>query len=124
MCFLDRVVYGNPYCVHPHRSTRHSLGNPLAVAPRLEQEILVEDICQRMRGGGYQPSYGSLDGATAGRILQRLADLRALTPIMLAAFRGCPVASLSLDRNPRVTNALLNELGRKVGVGLGQGEGE
>ncbi|CAN0316451.1 unnamed protein product [Ectocarpus sp. 12 AP-2014] len=35
---------------------------------------------------------------------------------MLSAFRGCPVAELSLDRNPRVTNVLLAELGRKVSI--------
>ncbi|CAN0229523.1 unnamed protein product, partial [Ectocarpus fasciculatus] len=35
---------------------------------------------------------------------------------MLSAFRGCPVAELSLDRNPRATNALLAELGRKVSI--------
>lgn len=76
----------------------------------------MEDICQRMRGGGHHQAvtYGSLDAATGGRILQRLIDFRALTPGMLAAFRGCPVAELSMDRNPRATNALLAELGRKV----------
>eukprot|EP00903_Cladosiphon_okamuranus_P019428 g17863.t1 len=82
------------------------------------QDILVESICQRMRSGGAHQAitYGSLDAATGGRILQRLIDLRALTPGMLAAFRGCPVGELSLDRNPRVTNALLAELGRKVSI--------
>lgn len=78
--------------------------------------MLVENICQRMRSGGAHQavSYGGLDAATGRRILQRLIDLRALTPGMLAAFRGCPVAELSLDSNPRATNALLAELGRKV----------
>lgn len=78
----------------------------------------MENICQRMRSGGAHQAitYGSLDPATGGRILQRLVDLRALTPGMLAAFRGCPVAELSLDKNPRATNALLAELGRKVYV--------
>lgn len=77
----------------------------------------MDNICQRIRGGGQHQavSYGGLDAATGTRILQRLADLRALTPAMLSAFRGCPVAELSLNRNPRVTNALLAELGRKVG---------
>ncbi|CAN0426082.1 unnamed protein product, partial [Hapterophycus canaliculatus] len=84
--------------------------------PEKRQDMLVENICQRMRSGGHHQAvtYGGLDAATGGRILQRLVDLRALTPGMLAAFRGCPVAQLSLDRNPRVTNALLAELGRKV----------
>ncbi|CBN75250.1 conserved unknown protein [Ectocarpus siliculosus] len=78
----------------------------------------MDNICQRIRGGGQHQavSYGGLDAATGTRILQRLADLRALTPAMLSAFRGCPVAELSLDRNPRVTNALLAELGRKVSI--------
>ncbi|CAM9914523.1 unnamed protein product, partial [Ectocarpus sp. 8 AP-2014] len=97
-------------------------GGPAARKSRVEvgtlQDILVDNICQRIRGGGQHQavSYGGLDAATGTRILQRLADLRALTPAMLSAFRGCPVAELSLDRNPRVTNALLAELGRKVSI--------
>ncbi|CAM9336080.1 unnamed protein product, partial [Ectocarpus sp. 6 AP-2014] len=97
-------------------------GGPAARKSRVEvgtlQDILMDNICQRIRGGGQHQavSYGGLDAVTGTRILQRLADLRALTPAMLSAFRGCPVAELSLDRNPRVTNALLAELGRKVSI--------
>lgn len=71
-------------------------------------------ICQRLKVGGHQASYGALDGRTGGRIMQRLADMKVITPGIASAFRGCPVSSLSLDSNPRTTNALLLELGRKV----------
>lgn len=82
--------------------------------PYFTQDVLIEVISQRIKRGGHQTSYGCLDGATGEKILQRLVDMRALTPVMLAAFRGCPVAALSLDNSPRATNALLAELGRKV----------
>lgn len=78
------------------------------------QDLLVESICQRIKVSGHQVSYGALDGGTGGRILQRLADMKVITASMLSAFRGCPVPSLTLDKNPRTTNALLTELGRKV----------
>lgn len=74
----------------------------------------MESICQKLKSGGYLGSYGLLDGKTGGRIMQRLSDMKVITPNMVAAFRGCPVSSLSLDNNPRATNALLVELGRKV----------
>lgn len=78
----------------------------------------MEIICRRIKAGGHLGSYGALDGATGGRILQQLADKKVLNPHMLAAFRGCPITTLALDKNPRTTNALLVELGRKVWCGV------